>query len=813
MVARFSLVTWYLVATWLSCCFWLSVGRTQEPRQLESKASSQQVVDSPPAVGETLPVDDKLVRLNFRDQEWLPALKWLSDELQLNLDWQQLPPDKFSLFSTQEYTLKEAEDLLNLQLLARGFTMLKRGEVLRVSPLKDIDITMVPHVDAVDLEHLSKHQFARVSFSLDWMIAEQAAQEFKPLMSPFGQLFPMISSNRLEAMDAVINLRELNRLLNTAETDDARRERVAEFKLIYRKAEEVAVKVRQLVGLPADSLQTTSGQTQLDIEQARFRVEAVKQMGESAKEVIKDKKQDVFLVVNDKENSILVNAPPNKMEVIRQAITAMDKELSPSDSTWETVSRVKVHEVSGFDPESISKLLTALQERGNLAKDSRIQHEAAYNRIIAFASPEDHLTISQVIDSFRAQKRTAAVLALVTMDPNYAVKAVQVILKTPERPSTRPGVASDGKFQIEADPDHSRLLLWATEDELKEVKDFLAKLGEQFSAAASTAQMHIINLRGGDRTEVSKRFLDAWQGMSDTPVLIDGSLQKNPSARTRDASQLKPIDQAEVHFISRSSQESEKTKDDGAPLRIIEGENGDLILMSRDPVVAETAKRLLEQFVPDPSEMKIIYLKNSQAQLVKRQLENMLAPSLAAPTSRLATVTPSLSIDVDSRANRLLIQNATAKQWKKIEEFVPTLDQASPEDDRLVRKQKVHRLKYRKANEVVTVIKDVYKDLLSTSERSYYSGSSSRSTSYNRNLAASALNPEYQGILSVGVDEEANLLILSAPSYLLEEIGELAKSIDTPTDGKAVSVIQYNSNANDTKTRETLSKLFSERKK
>ena len=775
----------------------------------------------------------KLVRLSFREQEWLPALKWLANELRLNLDWQVLPTDTFSLHSTQEYSLKEAEDLINMQLLARGFTLLKRGEVLRVCPLKDMDITLVPHVDAEELSELSRHQFVRVSFSLDWMIAEQAAIEFKPLMSPFGQLFPMISSNRLEAMDAVVNLRELSRLLNSAESDDLRRERVAEFKLIHRRAEEVALKVRQLIGLPSESTLTTSGQTQLDIEQARFKVEAVKQMGSKATEVIKDRKQDVFLVVNDKENSILVNAPPNKMEVIRQAIKAMDKAVAPSDSTWETVSRVKVHEVSGFDPDSISKLLIALQERGNLAKDSRIQHEAAYNRIIAFASPEDHLTISQVIDSFRAQKRTAAVLPLASLDPVYAVKSIQVVLKSPERPSMRPGVASDGKFLIEADPEHRRLLLWATEDELSEVRNFLKQLGEDGTAGVATSQMHVMPLNGGDADQISKRFLNAWKSFSDTPVQIDSVPASSPVPRLKDSSFVAPKEDspalatdaretnrspgavqdgsANVRFISR---EASSVQGGTSPVRLVLAESGDLIVMARDPIVAETAKRLLEQFIPSPGDLKVIYLKHSHAILVKRQLEAMLAPTISVPTSKLVTATATVvSIEVDQRANRLLVLNASAKQLHMIESMIPTLDQAAPDDERLVRKQKVHRFQHRKASEVLSVIKDVYRDLLSTNDRSFPSSSSSRSMNYNRNVAATISNPEYQGILSVGIDEAANLLIISAPTYLIDEICELATSVDTPSDGRAVSVIPFNSNPTDTKARDMLSKIFSEKRK
>ena len=118
-----------------------------------------------------------MVRLEFQGLEWLPVLEWLAETRNLNLDWQQLPEGTLNLASTKEYSVEEAEDLINMQLLARGFTLLQRGEVLRVAPLKNLDITLVPRVDAQELAKLPRHQFVRVTFPLDWMIAEEAAHE------------------------------------------------------------------------------------------------------------------------------------------------------------------------------------------------------------------------------------------------------------------------------------------------------------------------------------------------------------------------------------------------------------------------------------------------------------------------------------------------------------------------------------------------------------------------------------------------------------------------------------------------------------
>ena len=255
----------------------LSSPASAEPPAVAAPGSVPQIAK----VGGAVAVQPaKMVRLEFQGQQWLAVLQWLAKTRNLNLDWQQLPEGTLNLASANEYSLDDAEDLINMQLLARGFTLLQRGRSASPAPLKNIDITLVPRVDAQELEKLPRHRFVRVTFPLDWMIAEEAATEFKPLISPYGQLFPMASSNRLEAMDAVVNLRELQRLLKRAEAEEGRRERVAVFRLKHRKADDVAVKVRQLLGLRAEVLApATAAQTQLDIETTKLRSEAVKQMG------------------------------------------------------------------------------------------------------------------------------------------------------------------------------------------------------------------------------------------------------------------------------------------------------------------------------------------------------------------------------------------------------------------------------------------------------------------------------------------------------------------------------------------------------
>lgn len=744
---------------------------------------------------------------------WLPALEWLAGHLKLNLDWRKLPEGTFNLHSEKTYTIAEAEDLLNMQLLARGFTLLKRGEILRVEPLEGIDITLVPRVEPDALANLQKHSIARVSFPLESMLAEDASTDLKPLLSPYGKMHALIAANRLEVMDAVVNLREVHRLLNSADSGQGKRQRVLEIKLKNRKAIDIAPMVRQLLGLPPDGMPSASTQAQLDIEQTRLKAEAVKQLGGNAKEVLTQKKLEVFLVVNEKENSILVQAPPEKMDIARQAIESLDKELPPADTVWDTINKVKVYAVSGYDPATIAKMLAALQESGNLSKETRIQHDATQQKIIAVASADDQLTISRLIEQFRGEKRTAHILPIEGVEPDYAVSALKLLLK----PAERFIAGADGKFEAEADPANHRLLLWATAKEVAEIREFLAQLGgsleNQVDAAAS--RMQVVRLGGASFQSVAQQFKEVWSDYADAPVIIQAQppkvdLPNAPADNKSGEHQPAPAPPAPavapkiahdpLHagngqvFTSASAPpmqpapaaplQEPATPESKPGIRLIEGKNGEIMIVSRDPKLAASARKLLQQLTPSEEDVRIITLNHAQAQSVKTHIDQVMPSLKPASTSRLAPSYTAPSIQVDARLNRLVIQHCTPDQWEVINQIVTVLDVAA-DNEELDRKQVVHRLRYRRAEDIAKALRDAYKDVMEDRAKT----AAPVPTGFSRGLAASSRNPEYHGLLSIGVDEQANLLIISAPAYMVEEVLNIVETMDTPRDATSVAVI------------------------
>ena len=75
-------------------------------------------------------------------------------------------------------------------------------------------------------------------------------------------------------------------------------------------------------------------------------------------------KNGVTLVANERENSIVATAPPDKMATIAQAIEAIDVPTDRSQSLLGNISRMQVYRLTGIDPEPVVKTLTQI---GNLS--------------------------------------------------------------------------------------------------------------------------------------------------------------------------------------------------------------------------------------------------------------------------------------------------------------------------------------------------------------------------------------------------------------------------------------------------------------
>ena len=132
-----------------------------------TRAAKPEFVADPKEL-EIRPNPEGKLKINFKGQPWPAVLEWLSKVAAVSLDWQELPGDYLNLVTQREYTVPETQDLINRHLLARGFTLLKRGEMLTLENVKKLDPSTVPRFRTAELKTLPDYAFVKTSFSLKW---------------------------------------------------------------------------------------------------------------------------------------------------------------------------------------------------------------------------------------------------------------------------------------------------------------------------------------------------------------------------------------------------------------------------------------------------------------------------------------------------------------------------------------------------------------------------------------------------------------------------------------------------------------------
>jgi type II secretory pathway component GspD/PulD (secretin) len=511
------------------------------------KTSSRPTKPPFPANPEELkvrPDGEGRVRFNFQGQPWLGVLEWLARISQLSLDWQEMPADFLNLRTQRSYTVDEARDLINRHLLDRGFTLLKHGEVLTVVNVKKLDPSLVPRVSPDELDERDPHEFVKVSFPLDSLTAETATEELKPMLSPNGKLSALKATNRIEALDAAVNLREIRDVLAHEQSHRGRKRLVREFKLEYTRAAEVIVQLQDLLGIETKPATPQPGGRQQNAQQQMAMQMEVMQMAQqqggrpgggppqAAKQA-----PAVHLVINSRENSIVAQAPADQMAVIAEAVKLIDVPSSRSQSLLKNMNRTQVYRLASIDPEPLVKML---QELGDLDPATHLQIDKKNKSIIAYAPLADHMTIRTLVNKLDGTDRKFEVIKLRRLEADYVAGSIEFMMGGGDKKKQqnnnryypffdfyggggRNNETEDDskKFRVDADVEHNRLLLWANAVELEEVHNLLVKLGEIPGAGGNSSTLRVLDTIPPEEVEqLLERLRRTWPGIGPNPLEV-----------------------------------------------------------------------------------------------------------------------------------------------------------------------------------------------------------------------------------------------------------------------------------------------------
>ncbi|MFM8324644.1 MAG: secretin N-terminal domain-containing protein [Pirellulaceae bacterium] len=496
------------------------------------------------------PDENGMIQFSFRNQSWPDLLQWLARVSQRTLDWQELPGDYLNISTQRPYRLEEARDLFNRQLLARGYTMIETEGMIQVVKTEGINVAMVPRVDPKQLDSQPDHRFVRVVFPLESLVAEEIVEELKPLISGNGKLFALRRTNRLEAMDAVANLREVARILDDEQSAESVAKLAKEFVLEHVRASEVIRDLERFLGIEKKERATSTNpeyamamqQQQMAMEMAEMQMQQQmqQQMGGAAgpKPTSRKRKDEVFLVANSRRNSIIVHAPDDRMAEIESFLKSVDVPTDSANSMSPDLN-MQVYQLQSLDPERLVSMLIKTDALGPLTK---VEIDKDNRSIIAVGPIYDHLQIMKVIEKLDGDGRQLYVIPLRRRPADQVAGSIKLLLvrKEPEESSSGSryrfydpwGFSSNQdkskkteQLKVAADLEENQLLVWANEREKEEIDRFLKRLGEVPDQEQRLPWRRIEASNSEETLRYLKELERSWKELSPNPLILPNESQ------------------------------------------------------------------------------------------------------------------------------------------------------------------------------------------------------------------------------------------------------------------------------------------------
>jgi type II secretory pathway component GspD/PulD (secretin) len=858
------------------------VESVQRPKEPETPPNPDELKVRPNEAG--------MISFSFKGQPWPSVLEWLADISGLSLHWEEAPQGYVDLTTRGQYSVEEVRDLLNSVLLAKGFSVLKNGEILVVVNLQKLDVSLVPRVSPDELDERGNYELVKVFFDLDWLVAERVIEEIRPLLSPYGKISAMKTTNRLDVLESAGNLRRIRELLSEEQSANGEERLIREFRLKHRRASEVLTSLQELLGMEtraSGAQQPMSPEQQMAMQQQQMMLAQQQAAMQAQAGAQPAKEAPVFLSVNTRENSILVNAPPDKMEIIDQAVQVIDVPQDRSQSILSNLPRLRVYRLTGINPDTMVRVLNDL---GGMDPSTRLEVDAKNGAVIAYAPLVDHLTIQSIVDKLDGSARHFEVIQLRVLQAEYVAGSIQMLMGGKEEsnqnnrygyyfydPWGYGGSRNDepkDKFQVEADIENNRLLLRANDVEMAEIRDLLIKLGELTNGERNLDTLRVIPaLPGEDADNLLNRIRQMWPSLRANPLEVspdagasrpaedapgvpggrpdtekavpeaEAEAERKANVRPESLVGLAPIgsdptDEDELDHRETEAGEAEveshpfandaagvedgidggsAVPSDPPPVSITVGPQG-LVITSADPAALDQLEELVATIRPAKPSFKIFTLRHTFAEDIADLLDDVFkeekksrsdrasqmmdmmwngaSPQQGSARASLSKRKP-LKFVPDKITNTILVQGADANQLAEVGWLIDQWDRVEPPDSNSVRRTQIIPLRYAQAKVVAETVKDVFRDLLSPNDKALIGsnpqpqqqpqqnnerGSGSFFDSMMMSFLAAESDaadvPRFKGMLSIGIDDRSNTLIVSAPQILLDEVSDMVAALD-----------------------------------
>jgi type II secretory pathway component GspD/PulD (secretin) len=434
----------------------------------------------------TRPGEKPLLRFNFAYQPWKDVLEWFAKEADLSLEPVDPPQGTLNYKDRSKgYTPDEALDVINQNLLLRGYTLVRRERQLFLFNLEnDIPDQFVDLVTPDELDSRAKYELVRCMFSLRKMTPEEAQKEIEPLKGPQCKIALLPQTRQIIVRETVVKLRLMRDIIRSVEDPEGTyHEKIVTILLQFVVQEDVLMMARPLMGIPDGQWALPDGSLRIAPEPFASR--------------------------------IVATGRPDKIERLKEIAREVDKETSGSGAVIETPQFVS-YSTAPADPASVFAVLQTLLAG---SPDVRLSLDEKAGKIAAWARPTQHATIIATINEMKHDGGGVEVFTLRRVDPQTAAVAIQGMFGSADKETAATAP------KVYADPSLRQLLVRGTKAQIDQIRELLRKMGEEDEKAGSAVAGNRGNYRllpytGRQARNALESTLDIWEGLGKNRIRV-----------------------------------------------------------------------------------------------------------------------------------------------------------------------------------------------------------------------------------------------------------------------------------------------------
>ncbi|MBT7254393.1 MAG: hypothetical protein HN882_05270, partial [Planctomycetaceae bacterium] len=763
------------------------------------------------------------IRFAFTFTPWKDVIIWFAELNELSLQMDGPPPGTLNYSDPRFYTPAQAMDVMNGMLLTRGYTLVRRNQLLTVVNLENpIPEVLVQYVPVSELDERGEYELVKTLFQLVKMTPDEATSDLQKLIGPQGKLFVFGAAKQVLVQETAGRLRTIRDVIEGVEkprTDLAGK--VLEIKLEFSPAEDILAVARTMLGM---------GEEDFSTEGLNFAVDTL-------------------------GTRIFATGEQDKLDILQELVTRLD--IDPLAGVEGTAPleqpQLQTHPINVADPDTTFQVLQTMLAG---LPDIRLALDPTTNKVIAFARPAEQARIQATIRELEGDVPVFEVISLKSLDTEMALVMIANMFGTQvaegeEPPTTGP--------KVTADPVTMKLFIRATETELALIRTMIDRL-EAENTTPQEGNIRILPYTGDKALEAVERAERFWQGSNKIRIVTpetrsESTIEqretnpkpsvplKNTPAETKIRAQTmrktaNSLPPELTHFVTAQLEQQDAPK--ASETKAFPGLSADeirvevtsegIILYSNDLQALDAFESIVRRLTPPNSlasdrQITIFYLKYSKVDVAKSLLQQIMSGgeddgglgSLVndATTSMMGgglmgmllgggggggdaegstfSASGTVSIVANQRLNALIVQ-ANDEDLQMIDELLGVIDREGSETEiETAGKPRLIPLTYTDATEISAVLKEVYAGRItgasSGGQQQQRGGQEDIMRQMMQRMAGGGRggsgggggSSEVKGEpakMTIGVDASSNSLIIAAPEPMFKEVQELVIALD-----------------------------------